>query len=38
MERLGHRQVTTTQQYLGSLPDSGQRALAAFRSVRQRSS
>jgi hypothetical protein len=25
MDRLGHRQITTTQQYLGSLPDAGER-------------
>ena len=30
-ERLGHRQITTTQQYTGTLPDAGERALAAFR-------
>jgi integrase len=36
MDRLGHRQITTTQQYLGSLPDAGHRALAAFESVRSR--
>lgn len=36
MERLGHRQITTTQQYLGTLPDAGDRALAAFRKVRGR--
>jgi integrase len=34
-ERLGHRQITTTQQYLGTLPDSGQRALAALRKIRE---
>lgn len=33
-ERLGHRQITTTQQYLGTLPDAGERALAAFRKIR----
>ena len=33
-ERLGHRQITTTQQYTGTLPDAGQRALAAFRKIR----
>jgi integrase len=33
-ERLGHRQITTTQQYTGTLPDSGKRALAAFRKIR----
>jgi integrase len=36
MDRLGHRQITTTQQYLGSLPDAGDRALAAFRKIRHR--
>lgn len=36
MDRLGHRQITTTQQYLGSLPDAGDKALAAFQSVRGR--
>lgn len=35
-ERLGHRQITTTQQYLGTLPDAGDRALAAFRKTRHR--
>ena len=35
-ERLGHRQITTTQQYLGALPDAGERALAAFRKIRYR--
>lgn len=38
MDRLGHRQITTTQQYLGSLPDAGERALKAFEAVRGRSS
>jgi integrase len=33
-ERLGHRRITTTQQYTGTLPDSGDRALAAFRKIR----
>lgn len=33
-ERLGHRQITTTQQYTGTLPDAGDRALAAFRKIR----
>ena len=37
MDRLGHRQITTTQQYLGSLPDAGEKALAAFNAVRKRS-
>ena len=36
MDRLGHRQITTTQQYLGSLPDAGERALKAFEAVRSR--
>src|SRR5947209_11072788 len=35
-ERLGHRRVTTTQQYTGTLPDAGERALAAFRKIRYR--
>jgi integrase len=33
-ERLGHTQISTTQQYLGTLPDAGDRALAAFRKTR----
>jgi integrase len=33
-DRLGHRQITTTQQYTGTLPDTGERALAAFRKIR----
>lgn len=33
-ERLGHRQITTTQQYTGTLPDAGERALEAFRKIR----
>jgi len=33
--RLGHRQITTTQQYTGTLPDAGDRALAAYRRIRQ---
>ncbi|HVA59047.1 MAG TPA: site-specific integrase [Mycobacteriales bacterium] len=36
MDRLGHRQITTTQQYLGALPEAGERALAAFRKIRHR--
>jgi integrase len=35
-ERLGHRQITTTQQYTGTLPDAGERALDAFRRIRYR--
>lgn len=34
-ERLGHRHITTTQQYTGTLPDAGDKALAAFRKVRR---
>ena len=34
MDRLSHKQITSTQQYLGSLPDAGERALAAFEAVR----
>ena len=34
-ERLGHRQITTTQQYLGTLPDAGERALAAYQRIRR---
>jgi integrase len=33
-ERLGHRRITTTQQYTGTLPDAGGRALEAFRKIR----
>ena len=36
MDRPGHRQITTTQQYLSSLPDAGERALAAFDAIRNR--
>ncbi len=35
-ERLGHKQITTTQQYLGTLPDASDRALAALRKIRER--
>jgi integrase len=38
MERLGHRQLATTQQYVHTLPDADQRALEAFHSVRRRQS
>ena len=34
MDRLGHKQIQTTQQYLGRLPDADDRALAAFEAVR----
>jgi integrase len=33
MDRLGHKQIQTTQQYLGRLPDADDRALAAFESI-----
>lgn len=33
-ERLGHSQIATTQQYLGTLPDAGDKALAALRKTR----
>jgi integrase len=33
-ERLGHSQITTTQQYLGTLPDAGDKALTALRRIR----
>ena len=33
-QRLGHRQIMTTQQYIGTLPDAGERAIAAFRRIR----
>jgi integrase len=36
MERLGHRQLSTTQQYVHTLPDADQRALDAFNRVRGR--
>lgn len=38
MDRLGHKQIQTTQQYLGRLPDADERALAAFEEVRRRHS
>jgi integrase len=38
MDRLGHRQIQTTQQYLGKLPDADDRALAAFQAIRDRQS
>lgn len=34
MERMGHAQIMTTQKYLHTLPDAGDKALAAFESVR----
>ncbi len=38
MDRLGHRQIQITQQYLGRLPDADDRTLAAFEYVRRRRS
>ena len=37
MERLGHRQITTTQNYLHTLPESDRQALDAFTRIRSRS-
>jgi len=37
MERMGHAQIMTTQKYLHALPDADDKALAAFESVRKRS-
>ena len=37
-DRLGHKQIQTTQQYLGRLPDADDRDLAAFEAVRHRRS
>ena len=34
MERLGHRQIMTTQQYLHTLPDADRKALEGFTKVR----
>lgn len=38
MQRLGHRQIMTTQQYLHALPDTDRKALDAFTRIRRRSS
>ena len=35
MERLGHRQIMTTQQYLHTLPDADRKALEVFSSMRR---
>ena len=35
MERLGHRQIMTTQQYLHTLPDADRKALEAFSAIRR---
>jgi integrase len=37
MQRLGHRQITTTQNYLHTLPESDRRALDAFTRIRTHS-
>ena len=34
MERLGHSQIQTTQQYLHTLPEADRQAFAAFQSIR----
>ncbi|MGH8893230.1 MAG: tyrosine-type recombinase/integrase [Actinomycetes bacterium] len=36
MDRMGHSQISTTQRYLHSLPDSDDKALAAFSKIRDR--
>jgi integrase len=36
MDRMGHRQIQTTQKYLHSLPDADDTAIAAFQRTRQR--
>jgi site-specific recombinase XerD len=36
MERLGHRQIQTTQKYLHTLPDADDQALAALTRVESR--
>jgi len=36
MERMGHSQITTTQRYLHTLPDSDDKTLAAFSKIRDR--
>jgi integrase len=38
MDRVGHKQIQTTQQHLGRLPDADDRAFAAFETVRHRRS
>jgi integrase len=37
MERLGHRQITTAQQYLHTLPGADRKALDSFIKIRKRS-
>jgi hypothetical protein len=36
MERMGHAQIATIQRYLHTLPDSDDKALAAFTRVQHR--
>ena len=36
MERMGHTQIETTQQYLHTFPESDDKALAAFSKIRGR--
>jgi hypothetical protein len=36
MVRMGHSQIQTIQRYLHSLPDAGEKALAAFQRTRMR--
>lgn len=36
MERIGHSQIMTTQQYLHTLPAAQDEALAAFERIRTR--
>jgi site-specific recombinase XerD len=36
MQRLGHRQLATTQRYVHTLPDADQRALDAYTRIRRR--
>lgn len=38
MERLGHSQIQTTQQYLHTLPEADRLAFQAFQRVRGRTS
>ena len=38
MQRMGHAQIQTTQKYLHTLPDADERALAAFHTIRTRTS
>lgn len=38
MERLGHSQIQTTQQYLHTLPEADRQAFQAFQRVRGRTS